>query len=258
MFRIMWNGASAMNAEQQKLNALSNNLANMDTVGYKSEQVSFSDLVYEALGDEKDPVSSGKASYTGTGVRANNWIRNNTQGNIEVTNLNTDFAIAGSGYFRVTTENGTKAYERNGKFNIDSNGRIVDGNGNILDIEYSVNPASVKFTDSNIVLSQNGDIGIKGSDNKVTNVGKINLYDTVGDDTMLSAGNNLFVPQNGAQMYVVTDPNTKILQGRLESSNVDLATEMTDMIVAQRSYEASSKSVKMADEMWQMVNNLGK
>lgn len=258
MFRLMWNGTSAMYAQQEKLNEISNNIANMNTVGYKSEQVSFSDLVYESLNDRENPTSTDKTSYTGTGVKANNWLRNNTQGPLSQTNINTDFAIAGRGYFEVTRANGTKAYERNGKFNIDGNGKLVDGNGNILDINYSVDPNSVKFTDSNVVLLENGQIGIKGSDNKVTNVGKVNLYDTIGDDSMLSAGNNLFVPKNGVQMSVVTDPETKILQGRLEDSNVDLATEMTDMIVAQRAFDSSSKSIKMADEMWQMVNNLGK
>lgn len=258
MFRVMWNGTSGMYAEQEKLNEISNNIANMDTVGYKSEQVSFSDLVYESLNDSKYPTSSDKTAYTGTGVKANGWIRNNKQGNLSQTNINTDFAISGSGYFRVTTANGTKAYERNGKFNIDGNGKLVDGNGNVLDINYSVDPNSVQFKDDNIVLLENGEIGIKGSDKKVTGVGKIDLYDTVGDDSMLSVGNNLFVPKNGVQMTVVTDPETKIYQGRLEDSNVDLATEMTDMIVAQRAFESSSKSIKMADEMWQMVNNLGK
>lgn len=258
MFRVMWNGTSGMYAQQEKLNEISNNIANMNTVGYKSEKVSFSDLVYESLNDMQYPASSNKTSYTGTGVKANNWIRDNRQGPLSQTNLNTDFAISGRGYFQVTTANGTKAYERNGKFNIDGNGKLVDGNGNILDINYSVNPNSVKFTDRNIVLLENGQIGIKGSDNKVTNVGKVNLYDTIGDDSMLSAGNNLFVPKNGVQMNVVTDPETKIYQGRLEDSNVDLAVEMTDMIIAQRAFESSSKSIKMSDEMWQMVNNLGK
>lgn len=258
MFRVMWNGTSGMYAEQEKLNQISNNIANMNTVGYKSEQVSFSDLVYESLNDQKYPASSDKTAYTGTGVKANNWIRNKKQGNLDTTNINTDFAISGSGYFRVTTANGSKAYERNGKFNIDGNGKLVDGNGNILDINYKVDPNSAKFTDSNIVLLQNGEIGIKGSDNKITDVGKVDLYDTIGDDSMLSAGNNLFVPKNGVQMNVVTDPETKILQGRLEGSNVDLATEMTDMIITQRAFDSSSKSIKMADEMWQIVNNLGK
>lgn len=256
MFRIMWNGTSGMYANQEKLDAISNDLANLETVGYKSEQVSFSNLMYETLKKDGYPVSSGKSPSTGTGVKADNWIRDNSEGTITQTNNNTDFAIDGEGYFRVTTQDGSKAYERNGQFSVNANGNLVDGNGNLLDIQYNdgVNPNSVKFTDSNIVVTEDGSVGIKDAQSNITGVGKINLYNAVGDNSMSSAGNNLFVPNQGVQMNQVT--GSKIKQGYIEGSNVDLATSMTDMIKAQRAYEISSKSVKTADEMWGMVNSL--
>lgn len=257
MFRIMWNGTSGMAAEQEKLDAISNNLANMNTVGYKSQNISFSDLVYEDL-NKKDnyPVSRGKAPINGTGVKADDPLRDNTEGTLTETDRKTDFAIVGDGYFRVTKPDGSKAYERNGQFSVDGDGRIVDTNGNILDIQYNGNSSSVNFSDDNVVLSENGEIGVKLSNNQVQDVGKVNLYNAVGDDAMNPVGNNLFVPQAGAQIYTVTNPDIK--QGWVEGSNVNVATELTDMIVAQRAYEFSSKSLTTADQMWQLVNNLSK
>lgn len=253
MFRIMWNGTSGMYAEQEKLDAISNNLANMNTVGYKKEQVSFDDLVYEDLKNQY-PVTNGKTQYSGTGVKANNWLRDNTQGPLSQTNSQTDFAINGEGYFRVTKPDGSKAYERNGQFSVDGTGKLVDSSGNILDIQYNVDPNSVAFKDDNIVLAPNGEIGIRVSESQIRDVGKVNLYSVVGDDAMTSVGDNLFVPKNGAQVSVVAKPD--IEQGWIEGSNVDTTTEITDMIIAQRAYEFSSKSLKTADEMWQLVNSL--
>lgn len=254
MFRIMWNGTSGMYAEQEKLDSISNNLANMNTVGYKAEQVSFDDLLYEDLSKNRNPVTNGKTQYTGTGVKANNWIRNNAQGTPTETGKSTDFAINGEGYFRVTKGDGSKAYERNGQFSIDNTGKLVDASGNVLDIQYNVDPNSVAFKDDNIVLAKNGEIGIRVSDSEIRDVGKVNLYTVVGDDAMASIGDNLFVPKTGAQVSTVGNPS--INQGWVEGSNVDSITEITNMIVAQRAYEFSSKSLKTADEMWQLVNNL--
>ncbi|KOF57820.1 flagellar basal body rod protein FlgG [Clostridium sp. DMHC 10] len=256
MFRIMWNGTSGMYAEQEKLDAIANNLANSSTVGYKSQSVSFSDLVYETINGREYPVSNGNDPINGTGVKANDWMRDNTQGTPSETDKKTDFAIVGDGYFRVTRPDGSKAYERNGQFSVDGNGRIVDSSGNILDIQYKVNPNSVQFSDSNIVLAENGEIGIRINENQIEDVGKVNLYNVVGDDSMTSIGDNLFSPKNGAQVSVVG--NSQIKQGFVEESNVDMVTELTGMIVAQRAYEFSSKSLKTADEMWQLVNSLSK
>lgn len=255
MLRIMWNGVSGMAANQEKLDAISNNIANYETTGYKSQDVSFSDLLYGTLNKNGYSVSSGKSPIAGSGVKADEATRDNSEGTPTETDLNTDLCIDGEGYFRVTTQDGSKAYERAGNFKINSQGKLTDANGNFLDIDYSVDPNSVKFTDKNLVVASDGEVGIKGDNNQITRVGKINLYDAVGDDSMVSVGNNLYVPRSGAQI-VAAPTNTDIMQGYLEGSNVDLATEMTDMIIAQRAYEMSSKSVKTADQMWSLVNGM--
>lgn len=256
MFRIMWNGVSGIAAQQEKLDAISNNIANMSTTGYKAEDVGFSDLLYETFNRDGVPVTNNdKNRYTGSGVKADNWLRDKKQGVLNKTGVNTDFYIGGKGYFRVTTYNGSKAYERNGKFQINADGKLTDGNGNMLDIDYSVDPNTVNLTDNNFSVSPDGMLSVKDNvSGNYMNVGKINIYDAVGDDSMLSAGDNLFVPADGAQVFQRND--SKIEQGCLEGSNVDLGTEITDMIVAQRALEMSSKSVQTADSMWGIVNNL--
>ncbi|PJI09886.1 MULTISPECIES: flagellar hook-basal body complex protein [Clostridium] len=256
MFRIMWNGISGMAAEQEKLDAISNNIANMSTTGYKSEDVGFSDLLYETLNRNGVPVTNNdKNRYVGSGVKADNWLRDKNQGPVNNTGVNTDFCINGKGYFRVTTYDGSEAYERNGNFQINADGKLTDGNGNMLDVDYSVDPNTVHLTNDNFTVSRDGILSVKDdASGNYTSVGKINIYDAVGDDSMVSAGDNLFVPADGVQVFQRND--SQIEQGCLEGSNVDLGTEITDMIVAQRALEMSSKSVQTADSMWGLVNNL--
>lgn len=256
MLRIMWNGASGMAAEQNELDAISNNLANMTTTGYKSETVGFSDLLYETLNRAGEPVTNNNNNrYVGAGVKSDNWIRDNQQGDLIASDLKTNFAIDGSGYFRVTRADGSKAYERAGDFVVNANGKLVDPNGNLLDIDYSVDPNTVKFTKDNISLSENGTLSVK-TNNGDEQVGKINIYDAIGNDSMASAGDNLFVPRPGVQIFQRTD--SKLEQGYLENSNVDVATEMTNMIITQRAYQLNSKSVQTGDSMWSLVNNMRK
>lgn len=254
---LMWTSRSAMNAQQQKLDAISNNIANVDTDGYKTEQVQFSDLLYENLTRTGYPTNTNNNNginadpQNGTGVKATDWIRDNSQGNITQTNQNTDLALDGSGYFRVIRPNGTAAYERSSDFNLDVNGRLVDKSGNILEVNYTNGP--VTLTQNNFVVAQDGTLSIKQPNGNVA-VGKINVYDTIGNNSMASVGDNLYVPKTGAQIFATN--TTNIMQGYVENSNVDIAKEMTDMISAQRAFELNTKSMTTADQMWEMVNNL--
>jgi len=241
-----------MMAQQEKLDSISNNLANVNTEGYKRVDVSFKDLVYETLKRDGYPTTGKQAEpLNGTGVRASGWLRDNGQGSLQETGLNTDLAIDGEGYFRVTLADGSKAYTRSGSFTIDSSGTLVDKNGNRLDVEYS--GEKVSFDKGNFSVDKAGSITLN-ENGKLTNVGKINLHNFVGQDTMASVGESLYVPKAGAQGYTVTDSN--INQGYVEASNVDIAREMTDMIVTQRAFELGSRGLKTADEMWGIANNL--
>lgn len=255
MLRVLWNGQSAMVAQQEKLDCISNNLANVNTDGYKREEVSFKDTMYETLDRRGYPVNKGaeKNLINGTGVRTGKWIRDQKQGNLVNTGSNTDLAIDGPGYFRVTTPHNEKRYIRSGNFNVDVAGDIVDKNGNKVDIQFNQeNEEKVTFTKDNFSVNEEGTVFLRNG-GEFKEVGKINIYDAVGDDAFMSVGENLYMPKQGVNP---TPVKSDILQGYVEKSNVDMGKEMTDMIMTQRAFEFGSRVVKTADEMWGMANNM--
>lgn len=264
MLRALWSSRAAMNAQQQKLDSISNNISNTNTVGYKREDVSFQDLVYETLNRKGTPTGGNNTDtlINGTGVKATKWLRDTSQGNLTETGKNTDLALDGEGFFRVTLPDGSKAYERSGSFNIDSTSEIVDKNGNRLDMELTEEGSNmlnegVVFTTDNFNIRKNGEVYVavdeNGSKSDVL-YGKINIYNPVGQDALRSIGENLYVTNPGATVNITTD--VSIMQGFVELSNVDMGKEMTDMIVAQRAFELSSRTLKTADEMWGLVNSM--
>jgi flagellar basal-body rod protein FlgG len=272
LLRILWSSRSAMSAQQEKLDSISNNIANVNTEGYKKVDVSFKDLVYETMNRVGYPSSETDkdSSLNGTGVRAAEWIRDTTQGNLTETGESTNLAIDGQGYFEVILPERNMdgsfktALTRNGSFNIDRDGSLVDKNGNKLNIDFNDNalPEDRIFTKNNFSIDEQGRV-FKSDGISSKEVGSINLYNVVGQDSLKSIGNNLFVLNteniNGVNVpverpYIVQD--SSIRQGFLELSNVDLTKEMTEMIMTQRAFELSSKAMKTADEMWGMANNL--
>lgn len=256
MFRILWNGRSGMIAQQQKLDSISNNIANINTEGYKRVDVSFQDLVYETLNRKGYPVTENGDRkvdpYNGTGVKATDWIRDDKQGNLMETNRKEDLAIDGKGYFRVTVPDGQVAYTRNGSFNIDAQGNLVDKSGNKVEI-LNVVPGT-KLTEGKFIVNNHGEVYL-GEGANARKVGDIQLYNVVGQDSFRSIGDNLYVPKDQT-VTVNREQDYSIQQGYLEGSNVDMASEMTDMIMTQRAFELNSRGIKTADDMWGMANNL--
>ncbi|MHC6179392.1 flagellar basal-body rod protein FlgG [Clostridium sp. JNZ X4-2] len=259
MLRAIWNSRSAMNAEQEKLDSISNNMANINTSGYKREDVNFQDLVYETLNRAGYPTNpDGTNTINGTGVKTTEWIRDTSQGSIRETGLKTDMAIDGQGFFRVALPNGTSAYERAGNFNVDEGGNLVDADGNRLEVNLTAQGTALfnsgtVFNDNNFKVDEKGQIYMNINDSSIL-YGKINVYNAVGQDAMRSIGDNLYVPENNVQMNL--NGNANIIQGYLEQSNVDLGQEMTDMILAQRSFELASKGITTSDEMWGLINSM--
>ncbi|WP_125152194.1 flagellar hook-basal body complex protein [Clostridium rectalis] len=257
MLRILWNGRSAMMAQQEKLDCISNNISNVKTEGYKREEVTFQDLVYETLDRRGYPTNSGedKNLISGTGVKAGRWIRDmEKQGDLVNTGTNTDLAIDGLGFFRVVNSSGQYRYERSGNFSVDTNGDIVDKMGNKLDIQFY--GEKTKFTEDSFAVRQDGTVFVQeysNSGSKTREVGRINIYNAVGDDAFISVGENLYEAVEGVNP---TPIQADILSGYLEGSNVDMGKEMTDMLMSQRAFEFGSRALKAADEMWGMVNSL--
>lgn len=282
MLRVLWSGRSAMYAQQEKLDAISNNIANVNTEGYKRQDVSFQDLMNETLDRRGYPVNEegNRNLIHGTGVKTGPWIRDNTQGTLNNTGSSTDFAIDGNGYFKVFS-NDKEYYIRAGNFNLDNKGNLVDKNGNILEIDRNIEniidedeeydfdddyyddyddydddfgegQRRTPLTKDNFYVEKDGRVYLKDA-KKPRLIGKINVYDAVGENAFISVSDNLYKPVEGVNPEAV---NSDILQGYVERSNVKMEKEMSDMIVSQRAFEFSSRAVKAADEMWGMINNL--
>ncbi|MCH3964203.1 MAG: flagellar basal body rod protein FlgG [Clostridium sp.] len=255
MLRAIWNSTSAMNAQQEKLNSISNNLANVNTTGYKSENVNFQDLMYETLDRRGYPVNQNSDTklISGDGSKTSQWIRNTQEGSLVETGKKTDLAIDGQGFFRVTLANGQAAYERAGDFIVDSAGTLVDQSGNRVNMVLENGARAGELTKDNFLVDKEGYVYIQNGDQDVL-YGKINVYNVVGDDSMISIGNNLYSPKPGARIYQNND--VSIQQGFLEQSNVDVGKEMSEMILSQRAFELSAKALSTSDEMWGLINSM--
>lgn len=250
MYTILNNSKAGMNSNQEKLNVVSNNIANVDTVGYKKLNIEFSDLINETLNRKTYPTGKNKID-TGTGSKVTLPVRNFGQGAIRSTEISSNLAIDGSGFFRVIKQDGTYAYTRDGNFSVDKAGNIVDARGNKLDVQFNAgyNFANSNITNENLIIAKDGNIYVDEN-----HVGKINLYNSVGDDAFVSIGDSQYKLKDGAVLYIENE--SSIEQAYLEMSNVNLQDEMVEMITTQRAFQLNSKGMNVADDMWSMANNL--
>lgn len=250
MYTMFYTSKTALSANQSKLDIISNNIANSDSTGYKKINMEYSDLVDEVLNRSSYPTNGNDIS-TGTGAKATAPMRNYEQGALAPTDSKSNLAIDGEGFFRVIRKDGTYAYTRNGGFNVDALGKIVDDNGNILDVQFDAgyNYNNTNIDSTNLTVSRNGELFV---DNK--KIGKINLYQPIGTQNFISEGDSLFVATDAAQIKQVE--KVDIVQGYRERSNVSLQEEFVDLIATQRAFQMNSKGIKTADEMWQIANNL--
>ena len=259
---IMHVSKSGMSSTRDKISLVSSNMINSTTTGYKKLESEFQTLVSSSLDKDSYPNYSENVS-TGTGVKTSEPFRRDEQGMIKETGKFCDFAIIGEGYFRVIKPDGTYAYTRNGAFNIDGMGRIVDDYGNFLDITFANGYSYDNLDFSHTSDSRVNSIGTASDDgidrdgviriNGIT-VGKINIYNSVGDDDLRSIRDNLFVPKDGVNM--VQSKSSYMRQGYIELSNVNLGEEMINLIALQRAYQLNSKGVITADEMWSLINGM--
>lgn len=254
MITGMYSAATGMNAQQHKLDTISNNLANVDTTGFKKSRNEFADLFYvyaKQTGSPESDISGSEGPvYTGLGVREVRTTRLYTQGNIEKTDRPLDVTINGQGFFRVTLDNGGPAYTRDGAFH-EKNGVLYTSAGHALDGVNVDGVASVY----DLIITQDGIV----TDSSGVNYGQIAIYDFTNPEGLKSIGDNLFLESdqsgevNALNLGLV---NTTLAQGFLEKSNVNAVQEMVNMISAQRAYELNSKSITTADNMLQTVNGL--
>lgn len=250
MYNIMHSSKTGMQANQNKMDIISNNISNSQTKGYKKLEIEFLDLYTETLNRPSYPHNT-PGVLLGTGVKTSQETRNYEQGALKETNVKTNLAIDGEGLFRVTRSDGTYAYTRNGEFNVDAQGKIVNDNGDILNIEFNngVSYDNIDLLNGELSINKSGEVFLDKE-----RVGSIELYTSKGTNDFISIGDSLFVPREGTQM--ITLENKSIMQGYVEMSNVNMSQEMTDLIMVQRAFQFNSKGINAVDEMWGMINNL--
>jgi flagellar basal-body rod protein FlgG len=261
MIRALYSAASGMTAQQMNVDNIANNLANANTNGFKERRVQFKDLLYQsfiqpgAAAGTTTLVPSGLQIGLGTRPAANEIIF--LEGNFQETDNPLDMVIQGKGFFQVRQPDGTTAYTRAGNFQLDKDGNIVTSDGSPIDPQITI-PASSQ----SITIATDGVVTytLPGQTASQT-AGQIQLVNFANPAGLNSAGNNLFTTTDASGEPVVGNPGGSegmgtLMQGYVEGSNVNVVEEFINMIVSQRTYEANSKVVKAADEMYQQVNNL--
>ena len=260
MMKSLNTAATGMKAQQDNMDVIANNMANVSTVGFKKARAEFEDLLYDNI---KDPGSStGANSLSPTGVQIGLGTKTAavqkefSQGSTKVTNGAFDIEIQGAGFFPVLTPNGQIGYTRDGSFKKGPDGRLQDRNGNVLQPEITI-----PIEAAGVEINPNGVIQIITNINTVPqNVGQVQLVSFVNPAGLRSIGGNLFLPSNSSGLPQQGVPGQnglgQLAQGQLETSNVNIVDEMVNMITSQRAYETNSKVVQAADQMLQAVNGL--
>lgn len=265
IIKTLASGASGMRAHQVKLDTIGNNIANVNTTGFKRSRANFADIVRQALGDEGVPTTDDPRPEGGSGVRMVSIARIIDQGDLMQTGRDLDLAIEGQGFFKVMPANGEddkEYYTRDGSFYItavDDEPILVNSSGYKLDWDGELDPETYKV----YTVDEKGKVwGQKIADGKMKELGTIELHTFPAPGNLLNKGNNLYMPTEASGEATSGAPGEEglglIRSGYLERSNVDLATEMIGMIEAQRAYAANSRTIQTADEMWDRANNLRK
>jgi flagellar basal-body rod protein FlgG len=231
-----------MAAQQQKLDAVANDLSNAGTTGYKQVRMGFSDLLYQQSGRP-----GAKGVMIGSGARAVDAGRNFEQGPLEPTGNQMDVAIAGTGFLKVKLSDGRQALTRDGDLHVDGKGRLTTNSG-LVQPPISI-PAGVDESDVNIAA--NGTVTAAGKA-----VGRIQLVTVRNLQGLQSAGDSAFVTTALSGNATAAPATTTLTQGSLEGSNTDTAQAMVDMMDAQRTYQLNSKSIETADQMADIANQV--
>lgn len=259
MLRAFSTAATGMDAQQKMVDVIANNIANVNTNGYKCSQINFQDLLYLKLQDPGREVSSGTKAPSGmeigSGVRAASIIKVHTQGEAQSTGRDLDCAIQGEGFFQLThPTTGEYRYTRDGSFSKDADGRIVNTNG------YELSPGFSVPTDAiSIDIAQDGTVSVETASGTQT-LGQIQLYRFPNNGGLSSVGDNLYKETEASGVAIAGNAGENgcgtILSRYLEKSNVQLVNELVNLITAQRAYEVNSRCIRTGDDMLKELNQL--
>lgn len=258
MIRSLWTASTGMAAQQTNMDVIAHNLANANTTGFKRSRGNFEDLMYQVItppgAETSDDTRIPDGIQIGMGAKTVSVPKIFSQGSFTETGNYYDMGIEGKGFFKILR--GTEeVYTRAGSFKLDSEGYLVDSGGNRLQPEISIPGDAVS-----VHIDSGGKVTAVDANGKVLSTQQINLYSFPNPGGLQSQGHNYFTPTEASGEEEEGQPGSDglgtLLQGFLESSNVNVVEEMVNMIVSQRAYEANSKIIKTTDEMLQIANNV--
>lgn len=259
MMRALNTAATGMIGQQTNLDVIANNLANVNTTGFKEQRAEFQDLMYQTIRTSGAPTgtesSNPEPSQVGLGTRVVATATTFGQGSFLTTGAATNMAVMGEGFFQVVKD-GTTYYTRDGSFKPDASGRVVTNDGYPLEPAITIQPGTVS-----VALSPNGVLtGVLPGTTDATELGRIQLANFANPAGLTRVGQNLFAAGGASGDPVVGEPGQNgtgsVMQYVVEGSNVQIVEEMVRMITAQRAYEINSKAIQAADEMLSNLNQL--
>ena len=260
MMRALFTGSSGMRGQQFKIDVTANNLANVNTTGFKADRAEFVDLLYQHLrrpgGTSATGVQWPTALQVGLGVNPVSTAKLFTQGSLVATDQQLDMVIEGDGFFQVQLPDGSTGYTRDGSFKMDMNGDVVTNEG-----YYMLPNITIPENAELITISADGTVSVNLPDQiEATELGQITLVRFVNPQGLKALGTNAFAETDASGPPLEDTPGNNglgtIRQGYLENSNVSVVDELVGLIVGQRAYEANSRSVQTSDEMLQTAVNL--
>ncbi len=261
MIRALYSAASGMTAQQLNVDNIANNLANANTAGYKTRKAQFQDLLYQSM--VQPGTSAGQQTVVPTGLQLGLGTRTSsneiisTQGEFVSTNNPLDIVIQGRGFFQIRRPTGEIAYTRAGSFHLDRDGNLVTSDGDPLEPQITIPPDA-----QTVHIAQDGTVSyVQPGQTAAQLAGQMQLAVFQNPAGLNSIGRSLYLPTDASGDPIVGNPGGQegigsLLQGYTEQSNVSVVDEFINLIVAQRGYEANSKVVKAADDMYSQINNL--
>lgn len=252
--------ATGMKAQQKMVDTIANNIANVNTGGYKRSNLSFRSLLYQTFQEPGAPTSQAGMNPTGlqigSGVEISGSRKSFRQGDMEPTGSQFDVAINGPGFYQVRLPNGEFNYTRDGSFHRDGNGAVVTSEGYFVESFPTIGPEVVSVS-----IAEDGTITTRTSASDTgTQAGNINLFRFANPEGLKAQGKNLFSETNSSGTPQAQPPGTtgtgRLVQGHVERSNVEVVEELVGLIMAQRNYEVNSRAVRASDEMLQQVNQM--
>jgi flagellar basal-body rod protein FlgG len=259
MNSALWVAKTGLDAQATRMTVISNNLANVATTGFKRGRAAFEDLLYQTVrqagGQTSQQTQSPTGLNLGTGVRVVATDRQFSQGNLQQTQNPLDMAVNGRGFFQVTLPDGTTAYTRDGSFQVDSQGQLVTSSG------FAVQPGiTIPEGAQSVTVGADGTVSVQLAGQAASQqVGSLTLADFVNPAGLQSQGENLYVETSASGTPQTGTPGLsglgRVVQGSLESSNVNVVEELVNMIETQRAYEMNSKAISTTDQMLAYVSN---